>query len=215
MKHYADELISELVPNTRIKRFLTNTAVIGAYAENTVIEFVRRMVDPLRVSTGAVISPELVSAEPEIPQIDVIIWQPNPLPSIFTSGDFGLIPRMSVMGILEVKRSAYSGIGAKIKKILDAEDQLTSPVTLILNSKKVFSSLGVVCVRETKISDTPLENLISDGRVVVLCEIDVAGNITPNPSHIMQLVNYLVTLRMKAKIADGAIQIDIGSLEKK
>ena len=93
MKHYAKELTNELVPNARIKKFLTNSAVIGAYAENSVLDFVSRMVDPLKVSTGAVISPELVKAAKQVPQIDVIVWQPNPLPSIFAAGGFGLIPR--------------------------------------------------------------------------------------------------------------------------
>lgn len=78
MQDYAEELAHELVPNARIKKFLKNTAVIGAYAENTVIRFVERMVDPLRVSTGAVISPELVNGGKSIPQVDVIVWQPNP-----------------------------------------------------------------------------------------------------------------------------------------
>ena len=58
---------------------------------------------PLKVSTRAVIAPEMVDAKEEIPQIDTIIWQPNPFLGIFRSGDFALIPRQSSLAILEVK----------------------------------------------------------------------------------------------------------------
>jgi len=56
---FAEELAHELTPNARIKKFTKNSAVIGAYAESTVNSFVQKMVSPLNVSTGAVISPEL------------------------------------------------------------------------------------------------------------------------------------------------------------
>ena len=84
-----------MIPNTRIKNFIKNPAVIGAYAENAVRSFVKGIVDPLKVSTGAVIASEMVDAKEKIPQIDTIIWQPNPFPGIFRSGDFALIPRKS------------------------------------------------------------------------------------------------------------------------
>lgn len=209
MDMYAEELVNELVPNSRIKKFLRNPDVIGAYAESTVIRFVKRMVDPLKVSTGAVISPELVATRNAIPQIDVIVWQPNPLPAIFTAGDFGLVPRRSVLGVLEVKRSTYSGIGAKIKSILDKEDDLTTPIPLVREGKVLFSSLGVVCVREKKESDTILSELIKLRRVVVLSELDDDGTLTPMPDQVMTLVNFLVSLRLKAKLADGQIEIDV------
>jgi hypothetical protein len=211
---YAEELVSELTPNARIKKFLTNTSVIGAYAENTVIRFVERMVDPLRVSTGAVISPETVERGDGIPQIDAIIWQPNPLPSIFTSGNFGLIPRQSVMGIIEIKRSTYSGIGNGIKEVLDAENELTTDVKLIQDGRTMYSSIGVVCVREKRESDVTLRTLIEAGRVVVLSEIDADGKITPLHKQILLFVNFLVSLRLKAKLADGTIKIDIPALQK-
>ena len=209
MDMYAEELVNELVPNSRIKKFLRNPDVIGAYAESTVIRFVKRMVDPLKVSTGAVISPELVATRNAIPQIDVIVWQPNPLPAIFTAGDFGLVPRRSVLGVLEVKRSTYSGIGAKIKSILDKEDDLTTLIPLVREGKVLFSSLGVVCVREKKESDTILSELIKLRRVVVLSELDDDGTLTPMPDQVMTLVNFLVSLRLKAKLADGQIEIDV------
>lgn len=213
--NYAEELVSELVPNARIKRFLTNTDVIGAYAESTVIRLIKNMVSPLRVSTGAVISPKLVEPGGHVPQIDVIVWQPCPLPAIFTSGEFGLVPRQSVMGILEVKRSAYSGIGQKIKVNIDLEDELTTSFKMRYTDGGIVpSSLGVVCVREQKTSDAVLDDLIEKKRVVVLTEIDSDGNIKPLPEQIFVLVNFLANLQMKAKHVDGQVAINLDSIEK-
>jgi len=75
---------------------------------------VAKLVFPLRVCTGAVISEQLCSEPAKVPQIDTIIWSPSALPAVYTAGDFGLVPRGSVFGIMEIKRSLYSGVGKQL-----------------------------------------------------------------------------------------------------
>ena len=206
-KYLAEELVYQLIPNTRIKNFIKNPAVIGAYAENAVRSFIKGVVDPLKVSTGAVIAPEMVEAKEKIPQIDTIIWQPNPFPGIFCSGDFALIPRESSLAILEVKRSNYSKVGEQIKKVLDQEDSLTKRVKIGYREDREskYSSLGVVCLQEKKNpSDPELEALIKNERVVVLSNFDSEkGTVTPNTSQIMTFINFLTSIRKEAKFVDG------------
>ena len=59
LNELAEQLIHELRPNQSIKKLADNTDIIGAYAEATLRQFVARIVAPLRVSTGAVISEKL------------------------------------------------------------------------------------------------------------------------------------------------------------
>ncbi len=56
LEQLANQLASELNQNQAIKTFVSNSAVIGAYAEASVRQFVSHIVSPLRVSTGAVIN---------------------------------------------------------------------------------------------------------------------------------------------------------------
>lgn len=88
LKALAEQIVAELQPNEGIRRFTTNPAVIGAYAEASVRQLVARIVFPLRVATGAVISEQLCSRPREVPQIDTIIWSPSPAPAVFAAGEF-------------------------------------------------------------------------------------------------------------------------------
>jgi hypothetical protein len=126
MRMVADELVRELTPTATIKKFVDNSDVIGAFAEASVRRFVEKMVAPARVSTRAVISETLCDTPDKVPQIDTIIWIPMPLPAIFEVGDFGLVPSMSVLGVIEIKRSSYSSVGAKIKAVTDWEKEFTA-----------------------------------------------------------------------------------------
>jgi hypothetical protein len=63
----AGQVVAGLRGNDGIKRLVKNSAVIGAYAEATVRSVVARMVSPLRVSTGAVISEQLCSNPKSVP----------------------------------------------------------------------------------------------------------------------------------------------------
>jgi hypothetical protein len=175
----AEQFVSELQPNEAIRKFTTNSDVIGAYAEASLRQFVARVVAPLRVSTGAVVSEQLCSEPGKVPQIDAIIWSPSPAPAVFNVGDFGLVPRSSCFGIMEIKRSAYSGVGKKMSETL-REDRVYSLVGDVAKKIKVQSygdtnalfsphpGIGVICIKEDNRSDPALDDLIHKGIVVVL-----------------------------------------------
>src|SRR5262245_53254273 len=93
LNELALQLIHELQPNQSIKKFADNVVIKGAYAEATLRQFVSRVVAPLRVSTGAVISEQSYERPKEVKQIDIIIWAPSPVPAVFCAGDFALVPR--------------------------------------------------------------------------------------------------------------------------
>jgi len=112
MQRLAAELAAPLAANASLKAFTTNSDVIGAYAEATVRAFVKRMVDPANVCCGTVVAPDI---DPKsTPQLDCIVWHPGPFPAIFEVDSFGVVPRRSVDGILEIKRSNYSGVGSSL-----------------------------------------------------------------------------------------------------
>lgn len=104
----ADELGQEFTAVSRFKRFVTSPTVVGAHAEARVRAFIAKTVAPLRVSTGAVISPELCKEPKRVPQLDCMIWYPRETPAIFDQDGFALVPHGSCSGIIEIKRTADS-----------------------------------------------------------------------------------------------------------
>jgi hypothetical protein len=126
---YANQLLHGVLPNSQLKRFTRNSALLGTYAEATIYTLLKNMLHPVRVSTGSLISPDLYSNEqasnskPELKQLDAIAWDPNPFPPIFEEGDFALIPATSAVGVVEVKRSAYSNVGELMHSTLDWAEQ--------------------------------------------------------------------------------------------
>ena len=82
LESVAMPLVDELRSIEALKTFTTNPDVIGAHAEAAVRKFVARVVHPLRVCTGSVISEELCATPRTVPQLDSIIWMPLPACSI-------------------------------------------------------------------------------------------------------------------------------------
>lgn len=209
----AKQFVSELRPNEDIRNFTTNPDVIGAYAEASLRQFISKVVFPLRVSTGAVISEQLCSEPQKVPQIDAIIWSPSPAPAIFNVGDFGLVPRSSCFGIMEIKRSAYSGVGKKMADSL-REDRVYSLVadvakriTVQQNSEdkadlSAYPGIGVICVKENEKFDPELVALESKGIVVTLFD-STSGVLKPNSEAVHRLINFLILTRCRARIMDG------------
>lgn len=76
----ASPLVEELKAIEALKRFTTNTDVIGAHAEAVVRRLVRRVVEPLRVSTGAVISEELPTRRRSLSSTRLSGSRARPLP---------------------------------------------------------------------------------------------------------------------------------------
>ncbi len=220
LRGLAQQLSSELIPNLSIRKFTTNPAIIGAYAEATVRQFITRMVAPLRVSTGAVIDEKLCSNPAKVPQIDTMIWLPAPAPAIFCSGDFGLVPRGSCLGIMEIKRSVYSDVGKHMKSVLDRSDELVTNIPMADEDgegemfgvpRELHCAFGVVCLDEHKGSDHMLNELVEADRAGILLEL-VNGEVRPNAYSIHLMVNFLVRLRAKALAIDGKSYVNLNLL---
>lgn len=213
LKLVADQVVAELTPNAAIRSLVTNSDVIGAFAEASVRSIVARVASPLRVCTGAVIDERACSDPGSVRQIDTIIWSPSPVPAVFAAGEFGLVPRGSVFGILEIKRSNYSDVGARLADRLvgDTQFELTAPIarttwdqaTLQMRDRHPLKpALGVICVRDQSRSDPTLEALVASGDVVVLLEC-TCGQPQVNPHAVHRLINFLALTRYRARQVEG------------
>ena len=208
----APHLLAELRPPSEFARFTRNSAVVGAYVESAVRQLIVRYVAPLRVSTGAVIDQSNKPFDPRLPQLDTIIWAPSPAPAVFQVGEFALVPRSSSFGVLEVKSSAYD---------IDSLDKRLGP-TLIrkLTADPLpeesclghFSAaLGVVCVRLANQSRSKLDRMRNAERVVVLFD-QVGRQYVPRTKDIYRLVNFLAAIRLRGRVHEGQLTIDLGVL---
>jgi hypothetical protein len=217
----ATPLIEELKAIEGLKKFTTNPNVIGAHAEAIVRRLVGRVVAPLRVSTGAVISEELYAKPDSIPQLDTIIWQPCPAPALFEVGDFGLVPRGSSMAVMEIKRSAYSNVGAKLNPRLDPQfvRKLVAdyPPDWVGTDKPDlypdFQALGVICLREAQDQDLDLDEIVARGHCVVILE-QKNDVLAPNSEAVYRLINFLIRARQRALAWDGKVLINMAAVTK-
>ncbi|MDL2008476.1 DUF6602 domain-containing protein, partial [Vibrio parahaemolyticus] len=116
-KTYTEQLVNSLTANNEIIKFTSNPAVIGAYAESAVTELIRNFMTPHICSTGSLIGTAQVGEK--LKQLDLMIWSPTPLPAIFDTAGFALVPQQSVHGVIEIKRSTYSSVGKNMKDTLD------------------------------------------------------------------------------------------------
>ncbi|MDT5122224.1 MAG: hypothetical protein QOC96_1706 [Acidobacteriota bacterium] len=102
---YAESFAHPLKANNLLSRFITNSAVTGAYAETWIRFIAKTMLPQFRVSTGAIIRPtDRTRNLRSIPQCNLIIWNPSVLPALFEQGEFALVPFASVRAVIEVKR---------------------------------------------------------------------------------------------------------------
>ena len=105
-KNFADAFTHPLKANGLLSKFVTNTAVTGAYAEAWIKFIAKSMLRQFNISTGSVIQPTDKSRGLRaIPQCDIIIWDSSAFPALFEQGDFALVHHTSVRAIIEVKRS--------------------------------------------------------------------------------------------------------------
>ncbi|MCU1246979.1 MAG: hypothetical protein JWQ49_8 [Edaphobacter sp.] len=220
----APHILAELKPPTEFKRFTTNPDLLGHYVEAGVRQLVRRYLAPTRVSTGAVIDQAQSPGSKKIPQLDMIAWIPGPVPAVFEVGDFGLVPRSSSLGFLEVKSSAYSRAVKELK--FRTEPNFVQTVTADaeaggregellgwLSSGRCFA-LGVVCLLQKRQQNiASLKQLRQEGRVVVLFE-EQGSECKPVDEDIYKLINFLGILRLRAAARDGRLAIDMNSLRR-
>ncbi len=104
---YASGFAQPLQTNDLVSRFVTNTAVTGAYAEAWVRFMVRRMLElKYRISTGAVVrSSDLKRGIDKVPQCDLIVWDSSIMPGLFEVGEFAIVPNLCTKALIEIKRT--------------------------------------------------------------------------------------------------------------
>jgi hypothetical protein len=184
----AVQLVNELKPILDIKGVTANTDLLGKYTEAAVRSLVHRIVNPMRLSTGAVLDHPM-----PIPlrQIDLIVWARFPAPALFDIEGFGLVPKSSAFGVIEVKRSNYSGVEAQIESFLadvDAKRIVSDPAGPMADYQR-SPGLGVVCVLESTPS-SKLQALIDAGRVVAIFERS-GEQTNVRSKDVLALVNFL------------------------
>ena len=194
----AAQLVNELQPILAIKGVTANTDLLGKYTEASVRNLVHRIVHPMRVSTGAVLDHPLPVP---LRQIDIIIWAPFPLPALFDVEGFGLVPKSSAFGVIEVKRSNYSNVDEHLEGFfadVDARKIVADPGGPISDYQRT-PGIGIICVLEAKPS-SKLQSWIAADRVVAIFERD--GDATRlRPRDVLVLVNFLhyVTWRYRVQ----------------
>jgi hypothetical protein len=184
----AVQLVNELKPILDIKGVTANTDLLGKYTEASVRSLVHRIVNPMRLCTGAVLDHPM-----PIPlrQIDLIVWAPFPAPALFDVEGFGLVPKSSAFGVIEVKRSNYTGVETHIESFLadvDAKRIVSDPAGPMADYKR-SPGLGVVCVLESTPS-AKLQALIDAERVVAIFERS-GEHTNVRSKDVLTLVNFL------------------------
>lgn len=115
------------------------------------------------------------------------------------------------MGILEIKRSAYSAVSEKLKERLDpafvnklvADDP---PLWVPSTEPELypdFPALGVICLRERKQPVTDLQEAVSMGRCLIILDEKEDGSIQTNTESVLRLINFLIRIRQRAMAWDG------------
>jgi len=208
----APHVVAELRPPPDLQRFTRNTAVIGAYVEAAVGQLIRRQVSPLHVATGAVIDQANTPGDPKLPQLDTIIWGPSPVPAVFRVGEFALVPRSSSFGVLEIKASAYDPadldrrLSEEFIRQVTADPASGEPTDMV-------AGLGVICLRKKTQSQTAVDAMKCAERVVVLFEEQDDNTIQPRPKDIYRLVNFLGKLRLRGRLHEGMVEINLTLLD--
>jgi hypothetical protein len=211
LRRLAEQLARDLTANDSVRLFTTNTALIGAYAEATVRELAARIVAPMSVSRGSVIYEE--NCPEKVPEIDAIIWAPCPVPAVFEAGDFAIVPRGSAFGFLEIKSTNYKGAARAMMRVLRREDEL-APLyegehdlwRNIRPDGPPPRALGVVCLRTRERRDATLDELVRRQKAVILLNKCDDGSITPDAGAMFRLVNFLMDVRLRARLLDGTVR---------
>ncbi|MFI5118325.1 MAG: hypothetical protein ACHP8B_16680 [Terriglobales bacterium] len=183
-KVIAEPLTHELQLILNMKQVTRNTALLGSYTEALVRQLSRRVVHPfLRVSTGSVIDYPLADS---LLQIDVILWAPHPAPSVYEVDDFGLVPRSSAFGVVEIKRSNYSDVDHEL-------DDFIKKAPDLVYAEQEFDpqghAMGIVSVLEEKPSGL-LQSLIDGKTVAAFFEKSESG-VDVRKDDVLNFINFL------------------------
>jgi hypothetical protein len=184
----AGDLVNELRPILEIRGVTDNSDLLGKYTEAAIRRLVHRIVDPMRVSTGAVI--DYPAPPGKWRQIDLIIWAPFPAPAAFDVEGFGLVPRSSAFGVIEVKRTNYTDAIPDLEAFLaDVEGRkiVADKITGIQEPR--LPGIGIICVLENNISQK-LRKLLEQEKVIAIFEKS-EDSVEVRAKDILTLVNFL------------------------
>jgi hypothetical protein len=213
LSHVVSELVQEIRPAAGLKRFTSNSQLLGAYTEAAVRRVVARILSPVQVCTGSVTDVDLSVRGEDLPELDTIVWAPCPLPPIFSVAHFGLVPRSSCFGILEIKRSLYSGVSENLRERTDNSFVRKYVSDASINSG-FLAGFGVVCVKLREQNLSSIQDLIDSKRVVVLFEEESEGNWRPRPEGVVRLVNRLTEFRAVSNQSVGTLILEEKALSQ-
>jgi hypothetical protein len=209
MEFCSRQLVSGLTANDAMRKMTDNPVLIGAYAESSIREFVKRFVSPLKLSTGSIIYEG--NAGSKVPQLDAIIWHPSPWPPILEAGEFAMVPRSAGLAYLEIKRSNYSGVGRDIVSRLALVDELV-PIWKDVEpcDPPLPRCFGIICLHTDGTSDPTLDQLIRDKRAAVILRRNRDdAEYSPDVDGIISLTNFLMLVRYRAACLDGTIELRV------
>jgi hypothetical protein len=197
----ATQLVNELQPILAIKGVAANTELLVNYTEAAIQGLVHRIVHPMRVCTGAVLDHPLPV---QLRQIDIIVWAPFPAPALFDVNGFGLVPRSSAFGVIEVKHSNYRGIEGRLEGFfadVEARRIVSDPGAAFLE-QTIFPGLGAICVLDKKPS-AKLNAWISAERVIAIFEKTKHGA-DLRTRDVLVLVNFLHRVTWRYRVQGSA-----------
>ena len=194
----------ELKPVLAMKGVTSNSELLGSFAEAAIRRLIRRAVQPMNISTGAVLE---FPVPESLRQFDVIVWSAFPVPALFEVEEFGIVPQSSVFGLMEIKRSNYSSqVENQIEEFLASAPKL---IPLAPEGGRGHA-MGVICVLIKKPS-ARLQKLIDEGRVCVMLDATGGGGADPTvrTADVLGLFNFLayVTHKYHVMKQKGAYQV--------
>lgn len=184
----AQQIVHELEPILNVKEVTINSALLGSYTEAAVRRLIQRVVAPMHVSTGPVIDYPMPH---RLRQIDIIVWAPFPAPAIFEVGEFALVPRSSAFGLMEIKRSNYSGIDNELEVFATvAREIAAAPHSKVGDTR--HPGMGIVGVLDAKPS-ARLAKLLSDNTAVAIFQKKTkhSPEATVRAADVLKLINFL------------------------
>jgi hypothetical protein len=185
----AEQFVAEIKPVLDIKRITSNSDLLGKYTEAVLRKLMRRIVHPMNICNGSVLDYPMAV---KLPQFDVIVWAPYPLPPVMEVEDFGLVPLSSMFGLLEVKRSNYSDVAKRFGDFFDAVGQYVVNIT----GYGDVLAMGVVCVLTETISPA-LKAQMEAGRVLAILDARDGSKPIVRAQDFYSLINFLARVAFK------------------
>jgi hypothetical protein len=148
---------------------------------------------PLQVCRGGILD----YPQKKLAQADVIIWSPHPAPPIFNIERFGLVPRSSAFGTVEVKKSNYSGVDTELDKFVsNIERQREKSEASGIPSNFPTRALGVMAALNKRPSRR-LRQLMEEKKVVAIFDLRT-GQKKVRVRDVVVLINFLYTVMWSA-----------------